>query len=73
MTHEIVFYRAPDGDQRIEVIFRDESFWMPQLAIAELFDVQVPAISKHLKNIFESAELVPDSVVSIMERTAEDT
>lgn len=57
---------------RVSVLFREESFWMPQKAIAELFAVQVPAISKHLKSIFESGELEEDSVVSVLETTAAD-
>ncbi|HEY0968000.1 MAG TPA: virulence RhuM family protein [Opitutaceae bacterium] len=72
MANEIVFYRTPDGEQRIEVVFRDENFWMTQKALADLFAVNVPTISKHLKNIFESGELVENSVVSKMETTAAD-
>ncbi len=72
MANEIIFYRTPSGEQRIEVVYRDENFWMTQKALAELFAVKVPAISKHLKNIFESAELQEDSVVSKMETTAAD-
>ncbi len=56
-AHPIVFYRGPDGDQKVRVLFREETFWMPQKAIAELFGVGVPAINKHLSNIYESGEL----------------
>jgi len=56
MANELIFYKTPDGEQRIEVVYEDENFWMSQRALAELFSVKVPAISKHLKNIFESGE-----------------
>ncbi len=72
MNNEIIFYSTPDGDKKVEVLFQDENFWLPQKAIARLFNVEVPAVSKHLKNIFESGELVSDSVVSILETTAAD-
>ncbi len=69
---EIIFYQGDDGNVKIEVFYLDETFWMTQKKIAELFGVQRPAITKHLKNIFESGELVEDSVSSILEHTAED-
>ena len=69
---EIIFYQDDDGNIKIEVLFREESFWMTQKKISELFAVQRPAITKHLKNIFESGELVESSVSSILEHTAED-
>jgi len=72
MANEIIFYRTPDGEQRIEVVFRDENFWMTQKALADLFGTQRPAITKHLGNIFATGELVEDSVSSILEHTAED-
>lgn len=72
MNSEIIFYATPEGQRKIEVVFRDESAWLPQKALADLFGVKVPAINKHLKNIFESGELQEDSVVSILEITAAD-
>jgi len=69
---EIIFYQDDKGNIKIEVLFRDETFWMTQKRISELFGVQRPAISKHLKNIFESGELKENSVSSILEHTAED-
>jgi len=69
---EIIFYQGDDGNVKIEVFYHDETFWMTQKRIAELFGVQRPAITKHLKNIFESGELEEDSVSSILEHTAED-
>lgn len=69
---DILLYQTSDGDVRVECLFRDETFWLQQKAIAELFHVKVPAVSKHLKNIFQSGELQEDSVVSILETTAAD-
>lgn len=67
MPNEIIFYRTPSGEQRIEVVYRDENFWMTQKALAELFGVKVPAINKHLSNIYESGELNQQATVSKME------
>ncbi|CAK7057722.1 MAG: hypothetical protein EUB_03341 [Eubacterium sp.] len=58
-----------DAGEKIEVVVKDETIWATQKAIAGLFDVGVPAISKHLKNIFESEELDEKVVVSILENT----
>jgi len=70
--NDIIFYSTPAGNIKIEVIFNAETFWLTQKRMAELFGVEVPAISKHLKNIFESKELMEVSVVSKMETTASD-
>lgn len=74
MSNEIQFflYNMPDGDGKVQVVIRDETLWCTQKAMAQLFGVGVPAISKHLKNIFEEGELVADSVISKMETTAAD-
>lgn len=56
----------------IQVMYKNETIWATQKAMAQLFDVGVPAISKHLKNIFESGELDGNSVISKMETTASD-
>ena len=69
---EIIFYQGEDGNVKIEVSYHGETFWMTQKKMSELFEVQRPAITKHLKNIFESSELTEDSVSSILEHTAED-
>lgn len=71
-NNEIILYTTPDGDKKVGVLLHDENFWLTQKALAELFNVKVPAVSKHLKNIFESGELIEDSVVSILETTAAD-
>ncbi|MBP3312957.1 MAG: cell filamentation protein Fic, partial [Butyricicoccus sp.] len=49
---EVLLYSDESGKEYISVVFKDETFWLTQKAMAELFDVQTPAISKHLKNIF---------------------
>ncbi|MCL2412360.1 MAG: virulence RhuM family protein [Treponema sp.] len=64
---KIALYSTPNCNVYVEVVFKDENFWMTQKAIAELFEVNIPAINKHLKNIFEEEELTPDSTVSKME------
>jgi hypothetical protein len=60
-----------ESDEKIEVVVKDETIWATQKAIAKLFDVGVPAISKHLKNIFDSGELDEKVVVSILENTTQ--
>ena len=62
-----LLYDTPDNNAKVQVVVRDETIWMTQKAMAALFDVNVPAISKHLKNIFESGELDENVVVSKME------
>ena len=74
MSNEIQFllYNMPDADGKVQVVIKGETLWCTQKAMAQLFGVGVPAISKHLKNIFEEGELVADSVISKMETTASD-
>jgi hypothetical protein len=69
---QVVLYQAPDGKVTVNVLFAKDNFWLTQRTMAELFGVNTPAVSKHLKNIFESGELVENSVVSILETTAAD-
>ena len=69
---QVTLYRSADGAVQVQCLVRDETLWLTQKAIAELFGVQVPAISKHLKNIFESGELDENRAVSILETTASD-
>jgi len=69
---DFLLYTSPKGDIKVEVILNKETVWLTQKAIAQLFGVNIPAISKHLKNIFEKGELDEDSVVSILETTADD-
>jgi len=70
--NEFLLYTAPSGKVKVEIFLHDENIWLTQDKIALLFGVQRPAITKHLKNIFESNELVEDSVSSILELTADD-
>ena len=70
-NREFLLYKTPNGDVRVDVLIQNETIWMPQKKIAELFDVLVPAVSKHLKNIFESGELDEKVVVSILETTTQ--
>lgn len=70
--NKIVIYELDDGKTHIDVKLQDETIWLTQVQIAQLFGVKRPAISKHLKNIFESRELNESSVISILETTASD-
>ena len=74
MNNEIQFilYQLPNDEGKVQVVIKDETIWATQKAMAQLFDVGIPAISKHLKNIFEEGELPESSVVSKMEITASD-
>lgn len=71
MSNEIQFllYNMPDADGRVQVVIKDETLWCTQKAMAQLFGVGVPAISKHLKNIFDEGELDKKVVVSSIEST----
>jgi len=71
-TAEFLIFQIEGKEDGVQVVYRDESIWCTQKAMAQLFDVGVPAISKHLKNIFETGELLEDSVISKMETTASD-
>ncbi len=67
-----LLYTGNDGDVNVEVFLQDETIWLTQKAISELYGIQRPAITKHLKNIFDSGELEEYSVSSILEHTAND-
>lgn len=71
-TREILFYKTDNGDIKVEILLYRENLWLTQAKMADLFDVQKAAISKHLKNIFTSGELDENSAVSILETTASD-
>ena len=64
---EVLLYSDESGKEYVSVVFKDETFWLTQKAMAELFSVNVPAVSKHLQNIYEEGELERDSTVSKME------
>ncbi|MCI7611835.1 MAG: virulence RhuM family protein [Selenomonadaceae bacterium] len=69
MNKELQFliYSTPEENVLVDVVVKDEDIWVTQKAMAELFGVKVPAISKHLKNIFEEGELQQESTISKME------
>ncbi len=69
MEQSIIFYNTPNGNVKVEVLLQNENLWLSQIKIAELFGVQRPAITKHLKNIFASGELKEELVSSILEHT----
>ncbi len=69
---EVVIYKAPKGEARVEVRLEKETVWLTQAQIALLFGTQRPAITKHLNNIFKTGELNVKSVSSILEHTAAD-
>lgn len=66
---QFLIYKSAEEDVSVKAVIRDETIWLTQKAMAELFDVQTPAISKHLKNIFDEGELQEEVVVSKMEMT----
>ena len=72
LFNNFVIFQTASGKVNIDVFFQNETLWLTQKKMAELFEVNVPAISKHLKNIFEEGELSEKSVISILETTAED-
>lgn len=69
---ELVIYPGKDGRLRVQARLAVDTLWLTQKQMAELFGVQPPAISKHLKNIFETGELAESAVVSVLESTAAD-
>ena len=60
-------YNTPDKDIKVNAVIKDDTIWLTQKAMAELFGVQTPTISKHLKNIFEEGELNELATISKME------
>jgi Virulence protein len=62
-----LLYTDTNGKVRVEVFIKDESVWLTQKAMAELFGVKTPAVSKHLTNIFETGELQKEATLSILE------
>ena len=72
MDNQIAFYQAPDGAVNIEVLYADENIWLNQKLMALLYDVSIPTINEHLKNIFETHELEEGSVIRNFRITAAD-
>jgi len=69
---EILLYTAPEGKTHIEVFFEEETFWLSQKKMAELFGVDVRTISEHLQNIFKTNELQETSTIRNFRITASD-
>ena len=69
---DIIFYTTPEGVTKVEVVFQDETFWLSQRRMAELFDVDVRTISEHLQTIFSNSELKEESVIRKFRITADD-
>ena len=70
--NDIIFYSSPDGNVKIDVVFNDETFWLSQKTMAALFGVEVPAISKHLNNIYDTNELDKEATISILETVQQE-
>ena len=66
-ARDLLLYHTSDQQVNISVYFQNGTFWLTQKAMAELFGVKVPAINKHLKNIFETEELSKEATISILE------
>ena len=66
-TAEFLIFQIEGKEQGVEVYYKDKTVWCTQKAMGMLFDVGVPAISKHLKNIFDEGELIENRVISKME------
>ena len=64
---EFLMYKSAEEDVSVNALIKDETIWLTQKSMAELFDVDVPAISKHLSNIYTDGELLKDSTISKME------
>lgn len=71
-TTEFLLYTAPNGAIKVEVLLSDETIWLTQRHMAELFGVGVPAISKHLENIYASSELQREATISILETVQQE-
>ena len=71
MDSEIILYTTTDGKVKVDAFFQDETLWLNQAQMGDLFDVKRPAVTKHLKNIFESGELAEKVVSSILEHTTQ--
>ncbi len=68
---EILLYTTPNGQVKVEIYLQNETIWLNQQKMADLFGVQRPAITKHLNNIFNSGELSEEAVSSILEHTTQ--
>lgn len=72
MENQIILYKNLEGKVTITVTYLNDTFWLPQKTIASLFAVEIPAISKHLANIFETGELSRETTISILETVQQE-
>ncbi len=70
--NNFVLYTDSNGDVKVEVFLQNETLWLTQKAMSQLFDVGVPAIAKHLANIYESGELQQEATISILETVQQE-
>ena len=71
-TAEFLIFQLESKEQGVEVVYANETIWCTQKAMAALFDVGVPAISKHLANVFETGELTEEATISKMETVQQE-
>lgn len=71
-SNQLIFYSTPQGNVKVEVVFEDETFWLSQKRMAELFGVDVRTVNEHLKNIFKTDELHEETVIRNFRITASD-
>jgi hypothetical protein len=71
-SSDIILYTSPEGNVHVEVMYAGETFWLTQKRMAELFGVEIPAISKHLANIYETGELQKEATISILETVQQE-
>jgi hypothetical protein len=69
---QLIIYQTESGETKLDVRFQDDTVWLTQLQLCELFDKSKATISEHIKHIFEERELVEDSVVRNFRTTAQD-
>jgi len=62
-NNQLIFYSTPQGNVKVEVVFENETFWLSQKRMAELFGVDVRTVNEHLKNIFKDGELKENSTI----------
>ena len=71
-TSQFLLYTAPNGAVKVDVFFKDDSAWLTQKTLAELFGVERSVVTKHLRNIFKTGELAEESVCALLAHTAGD-
>ena len=67
ISNKVVLYTTADGRVTVDVVFADDNFWLTQKSLSELFGVNIPSVSRHLKNIYTSGELIREATVSKIE------